>query len=667
MSRTWQWILGSTFLVLIAAVAAFFHVFDWNWLRGPAERYGGSATGRGLSIGDIQGEWSWTPRFVLHDVHLGNAEWAREKEMVAVDTLAIVVDLRQLLRGRLVLPAVEIDRPRLNLERRADGASNWTLGAELAKDAVTPGNRFDVPLIGRLTVRDGVVTYRDAPLNLNLDGRIRTAEARGGSGQSRVELQGHGTLQGEPFQLNLTGGSLLSLRESADPYPLTVDLVATQTKARMSGTLADPITFAGLNLDVALQGPNLERLSKITGVPLPITPPYDLKAKLNRDGDRWRFQNIVGTIGRSDIGGTLLVDTGKPRLYLEADLRSKVLDYRDVGFLIGIPPDQLDGRPSRVPAVERRVLPDAPLNIEQVREVDAKVRFQGEKVAAPDVPLTDVKMNLDLSNGVLKFAPLDVGVAGGRTVATITIDARNRNIRTDYDLRLRGYQLQRFLEAAGVGPAGSGRIDGRIRLVGHGDSVRKSLATASGDAKLVMNGGTMSNLAMELIGLDVAESLGFLIGGDRQIVLRCAVVDLAVENGLVGPRLFVFDTSDTTVTAEGQASLRDELLALRLHARPKDPSLLSARTPITVNGRFAGPQVGLEAGPLAARAGAAVALGVLLSPLAAILAFIEPGLEKDSDCVSLVQAVAPGTDSPASPTPLPPPKQAAPPRTPPRR
>ena len=75
----------------------------------------------------------------------------------------------------------------------------------------------------------------------------------------------------------------------------------------------------------------------------------------------------------------------------------------------------------------------------------------------------------------------------------------------------------------------------------------------------------------------------------------------------------------------------------RLLAHPKKPTLISARTPITVQGAFSRPSVGVEAAPLGARAAGAVALGVLLTPLASILAFIDPGLAQDSDCAALMQ------------------------------
>jgi hypothetical protein len=44
----------------------------------------------------------------------------------------------------------------------------------------------------------------------------------------------------------------------------------------------------------------------------------------------------------------------------------------------------------------------------------------------------------------------------------------------------------------------------------------------------------------------------------------------------------------------------------------------------------------VETGKLAAQGGLGLALGSLLSPIAAILPFVDPGLAKDADCVGLM-------------------------------
>lgn len=666
--RTWRRWLPGVFAVPVAAVAGVMLMFDWNWLRDPVAAALSDATGRRVRLdGDLSGQWSLHPRVVVEDFHIANADWAAEPDMASARRVEVVIDLPALLHGRVEIPEVRLVDPKIDLERQADGRSNWSLGAKEAADAATPDDRHEMPVIGRLSIENGRLRYRDRKAGLDIDTKISTVTGQGGETDSEMRIEGEGRLHGEAFRVTAHGGSLLELREGNDPYPLTVDARVGETHGRISGTLADPVRFEGLNLDVALTGPNLGRLTRITGVPLPQTPPYDLKGHLRRDGAVLRIEDMAGRVGNSDLAGKLRIDTGRERLFIGADLHSKVLDYRDIGPLIGLSPpveaqapqpDQAGAAPpvadktlpaerppASAPARDApppRVLPDAPLAAEQIRAVDAKVKFHGDKVEAPNVPLNAVDLDLTLQDGLLEIKPLRLGVAGGQVNADIRLDARHDPVTTDYDVRLSRFRLERFLDSAGLSGSGNGIIDGRIRLTGQGDSVRKSLGSANGNMRFVIDHGTISNLAVALAGLDIARALGLWATGDAPIPLRCFVADFDVRKGVMTPKTFVLDSSNSTLTAEGDISLADEQLDLRLLAHPKTPTLVSARSPITVSGAFSRPSVGVEAAPIGARAAGAVALGVLLTPLASILAFIDPGLAQDSDCAALIHDVGRG-------------------------
>lgn len=673
MVRALKW-MGGVLAVLVAVIVVVLLLFQWNWLRQPAIDAASEALGRPVKLGELKGEWSLQPRFIVQDLHIPNAEWGREPEMLSAERIELVVDLPELLRGRTVLPEIRLVKPKISLERQEDGTNNWTFGAEKAAETAAPDERSEMPLIGLLVIDEGQLIYRDEKLELDIDTKISTAVGEGKEGRGQVELEGRGNMRDEPFTLKVRAGSLLALREEDDPYPLTMEIMIGPTRAQISGTLIDPVKFEGLDLAVELSGPNLGRLTKVTGVPLPMTPPYDLKGRLQREGDIWSVDNMEGRIGESDLGGDLKLDLGRERLLIEANLSSKVLDYRDVGPLIGLQNEETDKRaqqkqedPKAKPAGQDaaaakqesenktpakraeaeqvrqgappRMLPDVPLAVEQVREVDAKVKFRGARVAAPGVPLKGVELNLDMQNGVLQLKPIKLGVAGGDVVADIRINAREESVSTNYDIRLAGFDLKQALAAAGQAEAGQGQINGRIRLLGIGDTIRQSLGSATGDVRFTMDGGELSNLALELIGLDLGQAALFLAEGDRgqqKVPVRCFVVDFAAQDGLLKPRTFVLDTTDSTVTADGLISLKEEQLGLRLLAHPKDATLLSVRTPITVSGAFSRPQVDVAKAPLAARAAGAVALGALLTPLASILAFIDPGLADDSDCAALL-------------------------------
>jgi hypothetical protein len=176
-----------------------------------------------------------------------------------------------------------------------------------------------------------------------------------------------------------------------------------------------------------------------------------------------------------------------------------------------------------------------------------------------------------------------------------------------------------------------------VQLSGVGNSTAEILGSSDGKLALVMGNGTFSNLLVELAGIDIAESLGLLISKDKPITLRCTVADFTVQKGRAQVKTFVIDTTDTAISGTGSIDLGKEAMNLKLKAHPKDPSLFAARTPIDIRGTFANPSVGLDPKEAAARGGVAAALSAILTPLAALLPFIELGLGEDSPCESMIQ------------------------------
>jgi len=153
-----------------------------------------------------------------------------------------------------------------------------------------------------------------------------------------------------------------------------------------------------------------------------------------------------------------------------------------------------------------------------------------------------------------------------------------------------------------------------------------------------MSGGELSNLLVELVGLDGGEAIKFLLGGDRNTPIRCGVGSFKVLNGIATSESIVLDTDDTNIAGAGTVNLRDETLDVTLRPQPKDKSILAVRSPIRLHGPFADPDVSVKKGPIVARAGASILLG-LVNPLAALIPLIETGPGKDSDCTALLASV----------------------------
>jgi uncharacterized protein involved in outer membrane biogenesis len=178
---------------------------------------------------------------------------------------------------------------------------------------------------------------------------------------------------------------------------------------------------------------------------------------------------------------------------------------------------------------------------------------------------------------------------------------------------------------------------GRIRLHGAGTSVHKAAADADGDITLIIPAGEMREAFAELMGINLSRGLGLIVTqNERDTQLRCGVANFHAGDGNLRATTLIVDTTNVLVTGSGQIDLKTEALDLALRGQPKKARLLRLRTPITVRGSLLHPQVGVQAGKLAAQAGSAVALGTLLTPVAAVLAFVDGGLAKDANCSALI-------------------------------
>jgi uncharacterized protein involved in outer membrane biogenesis len=140
-----------------------------------------------------------------------------------------------------------------------------------------------------------------------------------------------------------------------------------------------------------------------------------------------------------------------------------------------------------------------------------------------------------------------------------------------------------------------------------------------------------------LLAINIARAL--LLNDRAQTDLRCAVANFSAQDGVLNLSQFVLDTDVVQVSGEGNVNLKDEQIHLKLTGHPKNPRLVRVRAPITIGGTLSHPEIGVQAGDVIAQGGLAAGLAWLLSPLAAVLPFVDPGLGKDSDCgASLQQA-----------------------------
>lgn len=640
--------VGAVIGVVVTGVAIFLATLDQNRAKKYISAVVSSATGRRLNIdGDLKLDLGWVSRVSAGDIQLANADWSSRRQMVEIGLVDAKIDLWQLLTHfRLVLPAVTISQPRVILEKNAQGLANWEFRAAPAAISPVPEKRTEFPVIEKLVIRDGTLLFDNQESKTQTELKLSQAEAAGFLEQP-VTLKAEGTYQKLPLTIALDGGSYENLRNSTKPYPLRINLSAGKLKAKIDGNLTEPMEVKGEDVTLDIQGDDMAKLYPLLHLVFPTTPPYRLKGHLKHDGNVWSFINFSGRVGDSDLSGNIRVDTAPKRPFMKADLVSNLLDFDDLAGFIGGKPGTA---PSKTASEEQtkqsapekdsdRIFPDQRYDLERLRAMDADVRLRAKKILAPKLPIDDLNATLNLNDGVLSFTPATFGVANGHVEIYSRFDGSRKPSTVKIDARLRQLNLKRFMARSSLAQKTIGPIGGRIDLYGTGQSFRELMATASGNSFFVMSGGQISELLVELAGLDVAHTLGVVVRGDKPIPIRCALLDLQGENGQMNVQTLVFDTANSVISGGGDIDLRDEKVNIVVLPVPKDFSPLSLRSYIRVAGGFKN----LSVFPDPIKTGTDSLIKKIFNVfMMAVLSPLQPrdlGLGKDVDCGALIAKV----------------------------
>jgi uncharacterized protein involved in outer membrane biogenesis len=240
--------------------------------------------------------------------------------------------------------------------------------------------------------------------------------------------------------------------------------------------------------------------------------------------------------------------------------------------------------------------------------------------------------HLFLDAGVLRLDPLNFGVAGGSVHTNIRMDAREKVAGTNAHIQARGLDLSKLIPSARFGKTTIGRVGGDMALQGSGNSIADMLGSSNGNAGIGMGQGAVSKLLMKLSGLDIGGAAKVMITGDEQIPIRCGMGDFSVRDGIMTTRNLVVDTSDNTIHGVGSINLKDESLAFQLMSKSKRFSLVTLRGPLNVTGTLRNPAIRPDYKRVGIRAAAAVAIGIVAAPIAALAATVQGGRKQEVQC-----------------------------------
>lgn len=641
---------GIGIFAVLALCLLLLATFDWNRAKPWLSSRVADATGRSFAInGDLSLTWrhaqsdqsGWRdmipwPLFSARDVRLGNPDWASASaNMAEVGHVVFSLSPLALLRKEIVIPTLVLDQPDLTLQRAADGSNNWTF-----KKGEPSDWQFK---LGRLALTEGRLRVVDAVRNADIRIAIEMLDEPQQTDGHQIGWNVSGTLDDAKVRGSGKSGAILALQEQETPYPIEANLEIAKTSIDLNGTLTKPRSLAAVDLRLKVSGASMAHLYPVIGIPLPETPAFategHLVGTINQRGGDWNYQKFTGKLGSSDLAGSLKYESREPRAYLSGAIESKLLRLEDLGALIGADSKASKakrGAQDKKPA--GKALPVQAFRTQRWSSIDADVKFNGRKIVRDEsLPINNMVAQLELKDGVLSFKPLNFGVAGGTLKSSINLDGEDKTIQAEMKMAARSLQLKELFPTFEPMQASLGKIDGDASLSGSGNSIAALLASSNGEVKAVIDQGAVSKLLLEQIGLNVGSIILTQLFGDRPIQLNCLVADFKVTDGVMQARTFVIDTEQALLLITGKIDLAKEQFDLTIEPESKDVRLVSLRAPLYVTGSFKKPEINVDKGVIAAKAGAAVALGILAPVATALLPLINLGERKENGCNALIQ------------------------------
>ena len=622
--------LGLLVLLLVSVVTL--SLMDWNRLRGPVGRVASIHLGREVTIaGPLQVHlWSRTPSVAVTDLQIANPPWETRDRFVQIEHLQIELDLRALLHGHLILSSVTLIHPAVYLHRDKSGRANWTFQDTAPSDDQAPAP-IKLPAVENILIDQGKLVVVDELRRMNITGTIEAHEDATASDVRPFRIVGRGSLNNEPLQFMVSGGALLAINPE-HPYPFTLSMQALQHEIKVEGEVLKPFDLAGLDLRVEARGTDMAELYYLTQLALPNTPPYQVRAHIQRNGQHFEIRDIKALLGATDMGGTVDVDASRRRPSVVAKLYSRHLYMKDLGAVTGsrvgaqtssAAPATGSGAKAAVPTPAdhvARLFPDAHLQVNRVQGMDAELTFTASAITAGVLPFTDARVAMTLKDGILTVHHARFDLPQGRLSGLVSIDTHPRVPVVHMDVRATDVELDQIKgKAPTASPPLGGTFQARAIIDGKGDSVRAVMADANGTVTGVIPHGDIRAAFAELTGVDIAKGVGLLLTkSEDRASIHCGLAQFDIRHGTAHADRVVMDTQNVLITGGGQIELGSEKLDLRIQGHPKKFRLVRLRSPIEIQGHMLKPTFKLEGGHLVRQVGVAAALGTLLTPFATI-------------------------------------------------
>ncbi|MEM7407882.1 MAG: AsmA family protein [Pseudomonadota bacterium] len=648
------WTLVVVVVLVGAAAVAVPMLVDPNDYRDQLAAVVKEQTGRVLQIeGDLNMTvFPWLGVDV-GPASLSNADGFKAAVFASSERIQVRVKLEPLLlEQRLEMDTVTVKGLKVNLERDADGASNWDDLAKTgnATESVDKAESGDAPplaaiVLGGLDVSGAQLAFADrqagqdiklsnvslktgvltpgqpVPLEAGLDVSLAAPAASGrvtlkttlsvdGDVVRAKDLEIAADLSGRDLpggKLNARLGTQVELDNAARTASLkglSLSLADLQLNGGLTVTgLDQPAPAAAGKISIARF--DLRKLLADIGQQPPVTADAKVltavavNADLAANSSSLKLSPLSVTLDDSKLTGVFAV-SNFARPALRFDL---TVDQIDADRYL---PPQSGAKKAATPGAAATSA--AGLPVEQLRALNIDGKLKLGKLRISGLSLSDLKAAVKAKAGVIKATPLSAKLYGGSYAGNVGIDARGKAAKVSLNETLKGVQIGPLLKDL----QGEDRLEGtaaaRLKATMAGNDPEAMKRTLNGSGSFSFANGALKGVNIAAMIRDAKAKILGGGGADPAAPQRTDFSTLGgsfrIKNGLVSNNDFAAKSPLLRIKGKGTANLVSEALNYRtttsVVATAKGQGgkeladLAGIDIPLKITGTFSEPQYGLD-------------------------------------------------------------------------
>jgi uncharacterized protein involved in outer membrane biogenesis len=389
-------------------------------------------------------------------------------------------------------------------------------------------------------------------------------------------------------------------------------------RAMANGIVGEPPQLIGTDFDLHAEGPSLVLFEQLLGLPPLPDEPFAVDGHLDGNPRRFKSDRIAVRLGESDVRGGFRVDL-RDKPSLEARLESDRVDIARILEHRAARKREIAETGEAQPPVKRdRVIPDTPFELDVIQGADADVVWKVADLQLPVERITDITIDMILSDGRLQVGPLAAtGSAGGKLDAELVLEPVESGYSLTAGARLEGGRLA--LSRKSGDQDERPKVDFYMQYSGAGATARDLASSSNGFFAVLLGEGVMDNSIVNLVAADILvtllETLNPFAKEEDQSRMECAVILTTFDDGIARLEPMAIQTDKMTMLGGGTVDLNTEKLDLDWVTKPRKGFGLSAsmitNPYIRLGGTLADPNLAMKPLEAMTTTGVAVATGGL--------------------------------------------------------